>query len=148
MGNQKTAEDIINSFKNQSFMKFLGARISVDKPGKCKIFLKQSENLTQQHGLFHGGVISALADNSAAFAATTLMEKNKEPLTVEFKVNFINIADGFELWAEGEVLSAGTRIYHAESKIYTNSNGNAKLCAVALATIKATSRVEEIPLES
>ena len=141
---RKTAEDIVNSFNNQKFMKFLNAEISVKEPGKCQISIQQGENLTQQHGLFHGGVISTLADNSAAFAATSLMEKNREPLTIECKVNFIDIADGETLWADGEVLSAGKRIFHAESKVYTSVAGVVKLCAVALVTIKSTLRVEEL----
>ena len=141
---RKTPEDIINSFNNQKFMKFLNAAVSVKEPGKCQISIQQGENLTQQHGLFHGGVISTLADNSAAFAATSLMEKDREPLTIEYKVNFINIADGDSLWAKGEVLSAGKRIFHAESKVYTSLKGKVKLCAVALVTIKSTLRVEEL----
>ena len=142
---KKSQDDIVDSFNNQKFMKYLNAKVSAKEPGICKISIEHGENLTQQHGLFHGGVISTLADNSAAFAATSLMEKNREPLTVECKVNFISIADGETLWAEGRVLSAGKRIFHAESKVYVISKGTEKLCAVALVTIKSTLRVEEMP---
>ena len=142
---KKSVQDIINAFNNQKFMKFLNAEISIDQPGLCKISIEHGQELTQQHGLFHGGVISTLADNSAAFAATSLMEKKREPLTIECKVNFINIADGSRLWAIGKVLSAGKRIFHAQAKVFTNSNDGSKLCAVALVTIKSTLRVEEIP---
>jgi len=143
---KKTPKDIINSFNNQKFMKFLNAEVFVKEPGTCQISIQQGENLTQQHGLFHGGVISTLADNSAAFAATSLMEKDREPLTIECKVNFIDIADGEKIWAEGKVLSAGKTIYHAESRVYTGLEDEVKLCAVALVTIKSTLRVEELSL--
>ena len=141
---KKSFQDIINAFNKQKFMKFLNAQISINEPGLCKISIEHGEDLTQQHGLFHGGVISTLADNSAAFAATSLMEKNREPLTIEYKVNFIEIADGSRIWAEGKVLSAGKRIFHAEAKVFTNSKDGSKLCAMALLTIKSTLRVEEI----
>ena len=141
---KKSLEDIVRSFNNQKFMQFLNAKVFVEKPGECKISIEHGETLTQQHGLFHGGVISTLADNSAAFAATSLMEKDREPLTIECKVNFINVADGDSLWAEGRVLFAGSRIFHAESKVYTLSEEVVKLCAVALVTVKSTRRVSEL----
>ena len=143
---KKSVQDIINAFNNQKFMKFINAEISINEPGLCEISIERGEELTQQHGLFHGGVISTLADNSAAFAATSLMEKKREPLTIECKVNFIDIADGEKIWAEGKVLSAGKTIYHAESRVYTRLEDEVKLCAVALVTIKSTLRVEELSL--
>ena len=49
----------------------------------------------------------------------TLMDREKEPLTIEFKINFLNIADGEKLVAEAEILKAGRSIFHGESKVYT-----------------------------
>ena len=60
---KKSVQDIINAFNNQKFMKFLNAEISINEPGLCEISIEHGEELTQQHGLFHGGVISTLADN-------------------------------------------------------------------------------------
>ena len=90
------------------------------------------------------GVRTKLFIQIQMFAATSLMEKKREPLTIECKVNFINIADGTRLWAIGKVLSAGKRIFHAEARVFTNSDDGSKLCAVALLTIKSTLKVEEI----
>ena len=101
------------------------------------------KNITQQHGLFHGGISGAIADNAAGFAAMTLMGKEKEPLTIEFKINFLNIADGERLIAEAVILQGGRSIFHGESKVYTIKNENKILTASALVTIKATSKVSE-----
>jgi len=81
-----------NSFIAQPFMKFIGASITMLNEGSCHIAVPFNNNLTQQHGLFQGGLLSTLADNSAGFAACSQMETDVEPLSVEFKINFINKA--------------------------------------------------------
>ena len=70
------------------------------------------------------------------------MDRDKEPLTIEFKINFLNIADGEKLVAEAEILQAGRSIFHGESKIYDKEKKRI-LTATALVTIKATSKVSE-----
>ena len=73
----------------------------------------------------------------------TLMDKEKEPLTIEFKINFLNIADGEKLVAEAKILQGGRSIFHGESKVYTIKKKEKLLTATALVTIKATSKVSE-----
>ena len=73
----------------------------------------------------------------------TLMDKEKEPLTIEFKINFLNIADGEKLVAEAKILRGGRSIFHGESKVYTIKKKEKILTATALVTIKATSKVSE-----
>ena len=82
------------SFLNQPLMPHIGAILSEISCGRAAIEVLYHKNITQQHGLFHGGVSGAIADNAAGFAAMTLMDREKEPLTIEFKINFLNIADG------------------------------------------------------
>ena len=101
------------------------------------------KDITQQHGLFHGGISGAIADNAAGFAAMTLMDREKEPLTIEFKINFLNIAHGETLTAEAVILQGGRSIFHGESKVYTIKEKSKNLVATALITIKATSKVSE-----
>ena len=73
----------------------------------------------------------------------TLMDREKEPLTIEFKINFLNIANGERLIAEAVILQGGRSIFHGESKVYTINEKNKILVATALVTIKATSKVSE-----
>ena len=124
-------------------MPYLGAKLSAISPGKAQIEVAYKKDITQQHGLFHGGVSGAIADNAAGFAAMTLMDREKEPLTIEFKINFLNIANGERLVAEAVILQGGRSIFHGESKVYTIEEKNKVLVATALVTIKATSKVSE-----
>ena len=73
----------------------------------------------------------------------TLMGKEKEPLTVEFKINFLNIANGEKLIAEAVILQGGRSIFHGESRVYTIKASKKILTASALVTIKATTKVSE-----
>ena len=78
----------------------------------------------------------------------TLMDIEKEPLTIEFKINFLNIAFGEKLFSEAIILQAGHSIFHAESKVFSIKDNKKILTATALVTIKATSKVSEIKLQS
>ena len=141
--NVRTEKELRASFLNQPLMPYIGAKLSAISSGKAQIEVAYKKNITQQHGLFHGGVSGAIADNAAGFAAMTLMNREKEPLTIEFKINFLNIADGERLTAEAVILQGGRTIFHGESKVYTIKEKNKILVATALVTIKATSKVSE-----
>ena len=117
--NVRTEKELRASFLNQPLMPYMGAKLSAISPGKAQIDVAYKKNITQQHGLFHGGVSGAIADNAAGFAAMTLMDREKEPLTIEFKINFLNIANGKSLIAEAVILHGGRSIFHGESKVYT-----------------------------
>ena len=41
------------------------------------------EALTQQHGLFHGGVVASLVDVACGYAALSVMPADREVLTVD-----------------------------------------------------------------
>lgn len=141
--NVRTEKELRASFLNQPLMPYIGAKLSAISSGKAQIEVAYKKNITQQHGLFHGGVSGAIADNAAGFAAMTLMNREKEPLTIEFKINFLNIAHGERLTADAVILQGGRTIFHGESKVYTIKEKNKILVATALVTIKATSKVSE-----
>ena len=53
---------IRDSFDRQGFMRTLGAVLELVESGTVTITCAFDEALTQQHGLFHGGVVANLAD--------------------------------------------------------------------------------------
>lgn len=56
---------VADSFNRQKFMSFIGAELKEVSAGYCEIHLDYNPNLTQQHGFFHAGIISTIADNTA-----------------------------------------------------------------------------------
>ncbi len=121
----------------------LGARLGQLEPGKCEIVLPFKKAFTQQHGFFHGGVIATLADNSAGFAAYSLMEDGYQPLTIEFKLNLLTPGIGKLLISRAKVIKPGNRIFHCQANIFCVDDNQEQLISISLATIKSSKSVIE-----
>jgi uncharacterized protein (TIGR00369 family) len=109
---------IRDSFNRQGFMRTLGAVLESVESGTVTITCGFGDGLTQQHGLFHGGVVASLADVACGYAALSVMPADREVLTVEFKVHFLKPAktDGFI--AVGQVVQAGRTLTVCEGSVF------------------------------
>ncbi|WP_232729143.1 PaaI family thioesterase [Ulvibacter sp. MAR_2010_11] len=116
-------------------MKHIGAELIAVRPGYCEIKLPYAEELTQQHGFFHAGVVATIADNASGYAAFTLMEASSSILTVEFKINLIAPGQGDFLLAKAEVLHRGRTITLCNTRVFSVTNGTEKLSAVVQASL-------------
>ena len=96
-----------DSFARQAAMRLIGARLTTVEPGRCVIELPVRDDLTQQHGFVHGGVVGMIADSAGGYAAFTLMPADASVLTVEYKINMLAPAAGDLLIATGEILKPG-----------------------------------------
>jgi uncharacterized protein (TIGR00369 family) len=121
-------------------MKTLNAKLSAVKQGCVNIECPFSEKLTQHHGFFHAGVITSLADNACGFAALTMMPKNMEVVTVEFKINFLKPAKTNMLIATGKVIRSGRTLTVCEGSVYDETGE--VLIAVMTATMMAVNYEE------
>jgi uncharacterized protein (TIGR00369 family) len=95
------------SFARQNAMGLIGARMTRVEPGRVEIELPVRDDLGQQHGFVHGGIVGMIADSAGGYAAFTLMPADASVLTVEYKVNMLAPAEGDLLIARGEVLKPG-----------------------------------------
>ncbi len=116
-------------------MEFIGATIADLQPGYCEIHLPYREDLSQQHGYFHGGIIGTLADDSAGYASFTLMAASDSILTVEYKMNILAPGDGEKLIARARVIKPGRSLTVTQSEVFVVKDGSEKLCATALTTM-------------
>ena len=87
------------SFARQGAMAHLGASLDVVLPGHVEISLPFRAQLSQQHGFFHAGVTSTIADSAGGYAGFTLFPADASVLTVEFKINLLAPARGDRLTA-------------------------------------------------
>ena len=95
------------SFARQRAMALIGAQMTAVAPGQVEIELPVREDLGQQHGFVHGGIVGMIADSAGGYAAFTLMPADASVLTVEYKLNMLAPAEGERLVARGEVLKPG-----------------------------------------
>jgi len=98
---------ITASFERQGLMRHLGARLTQVTSGRVHIELPHRPEVTQQHGYFHAGATSTIADSAGGYAALTLFPDDAEVLTVEYKLNLIAPGEGDYLEAVGTVLKSG-----------------------------------------
>ena len=105
------------SFYKQGFMKTLGAKLVFIEKGIVKLECDFSEKLTQQHGYFHAGVLTSLADVACGYAAHSMMPEGSDVLSVEFKANFIRAAKADKIIAIGKVVKSGKTLTFCEAKV-------------------------------
>jgi uncharacterized protein (TIGR00369 family) len=123
------------SFARQGIMHTLNARMMDVKPGLVRIEVDFHEGLSQQHGFFHAGVTSTLADSAGGYAAQTLYPAEVTVLTTEFKLNLLAPADGKRLIATGRVIKPGRTLTVTDMEVAVIKNGHERLCAKGLQTI-------------
>ena len=90
------------SFGRQKAMALIGASLATVAPGAVEITLPFRDDLTQQKGFVHGGIIGMIADTACGYAAYSLMPADCSLVTVEYKMNLLAPATR-SLVARGEV---------------------------------------------
>lgn len=123
------------SFGRQPIMKLIGANLRRVEPGAIDIELPYREDLTQQNGYLHAGILTTVADSACGYAAYTLMPAGSDVLSVEFKVNLLRPAMGELFMAEARVVKAGKTLTVARCDVYGWTAGEAKMVATLLATL-------------
>jgi len=126
---------IEESFARQKLMVAYGAQISVEGPGLVTVRVSAKDFLLRTSGIFHGGVIAATADTAAGYAAVSCVPVDVSFLTVEFKINFLNKANGDELIAKGLVLKNGRTLTVVSVDVFVRAENIEKKIAVALVTL-------------
>lgn len=116
-------------------MTTLGARLADVAPGAVEIRVPFRDDLTQQHGFLHAGVVSAAMDSACGYAALSLMPEGVGVLTVEFKTNLMAPARGTELVTRGRTLRAGRTISVCQGEAIMIADGGETVVATMLATI-------------
>jgi uncharacterized protein (TIGR00369 family) len=123
------------SFDRQGLMRHLGARIAHIAPGRVHIVLPSRPEVTQQHGYFHAGATSAIADSAGGYAAFTLFPENTAVLTVEYKLNLLVPAVGDHIEAVGTVLKPGRTLTVCRLEVFGVQGSQRSLVAAGQQTL-------------
>ena len=111
------ASRIRASFGRQKAMALIGATLTVVEAGHVEVALPWRDDLTQQKGFVHGGIIGMIADSAAGYAAYSLMPPSASLVTVEYKMNILAPARG-SLVARGTVVKSGRTLTVARAEVY------------------------------
>ena len=130
------AAAIKSTLENQGFTKLVGAEVVSVEPGVVVMAVNRRQEVLQQNGLFHGGVLAYLIDNATTAAAGTLIDRAKRSvITAEYKINLVAPSTGDRLTCRAEVVKGGRTLTVVDAKVFCRIDGAEKLVAVALATI-------------
>jgi uncharacterized protein (TIGR00369 family) len=123
------------SFARQGVMAFIGATLERVAPGQVEIALPFRQELSQQHGFFHAGIVATIADSAGGYAAFSLFPAEAGVLTVEFKINLLAAADGERIVAAGEVVRSGRTITVSRFDVHVEKGGRRTHCATGMQTL-------------
>jgi uncharacterized protein (TIGR00369 family) len=124
-----------SSFAKQAVMNLIGAELVKVLPGKVEILLPFRNDLTQQHGFLHAGIITTLVDSACGYAALSLMPAGASVLTVEFKVNLLAPAKGERFVARGKVVKPGRTITVCAGEVFALGSEDPKSVSTMTATM-------------
>ncbi len=128
-------ERVRTSFARQQLMHTIGARLTSVTPGSVEIEMAYREDLTQQQGFIHGGIVASILDTACGYAAFSLMPEDAAVLSIEFKVNLLAPAQGELIKVKAEVKRAGQNITVCTADAWAIDAGQSKVIATMLATI-------------
>ncbi len=117
----ETARQVLDA---QPFSRLLGTRITAFGDGAATLELDLDDDLRQQDGIVHGGVLAYLADNAMTFAAGSVL--GAIVLTAAVSVEYVAPARCGPLVARAAVEHATLR--HAVCRVAVTADG--VTCAV------------------
>lgn len=124
-------------FDGQPAMHTLGIVIVRLAPGEVELAMLHSPALTQQNGFVHAGIITAGLDNACGVAAFTLMPREADILTVEFKTTLLAPARGNRFVFKAEVVKPGRTLTFCEARAFAEHEGKTTLIATMSGTLMA-----------
>ncbi len=132
-----TEARIRESFGKQQLMATIGAEVSRVGEGVVELTLPYRQDLTQQHGYLHAGIVTTLLDTACGYAALSAMPPGKEVVSVEFKVNLLSPAVGDRFRAVGVARKSGRTLTVTTGELYALSSTGEKLVALLQGTMFA-----------
>lgn len=117
----------------QPFSRLINARLTRFDAGGSELRIEVVDELKQQHGFVHGGVVSYAADNALTYAGGAAL--GTAVVTSEYKINYVRPAIGQEIVARASAVHAGKSQAVCRCDVYVVNDGQETLCAIAQGTI-------------
>ena len=113
------------------FAQLLGIELDDIGPGTATLSLLVRKELTQNHGVVHGGAIASLIDTATAFAIISVLAPKERVTTVDLTISYLRPLTGGRVKAIAKVLRAGRRLFVVSADIFDKDG---KLTTTALST--------------
>lgn len=125
----------------QPFSVLVGAELTGFSEGSAELKVPIREDLKQQHGFLHGGVISYAADNALTYVGGSVL--GPAVVTSEYKINYLRPVVGEYIVARAIVIYAGKNQAVCRCDIFVVGDGKESLCATAQGTISTIGKAQK-----
>lgn len=120
--------------KTNHFIQHMGLVLEDVDVGTAEMSIAVEEHHLQQNGFLHGGVTATLCDVTTGIAAYTTVSKDKNVVTADLKVSYLNPSISKRVKAVGKVRKAGNFLIYCDCDVFdVHSNGEQVLIATATA---------------
>jgi len=113
------------------FARLLGIELDEVSSGTATLGLTIRKQLTQNHGVVHGGAIASLIDTATAFAIISLLTPRERVTTVDLTISYLRPLTEGRVTAVARVLRAGKRLFVVSAEVLDKDG---KLATTALST--------------
>lgn len=113
------------------YAKLLGIKLAQIDPGTATLKMPVRKQLTQNHGVVHGGAMASLIDSATAFAIISLLESHEKVTTVDLTISYLRPVTKGNLHCAAKVVRSGRRLLVVSAEVFDDSQ---KLVATALST--------------
>ncbi len=117
----------------QPFSVLIGAELTGFSVGRAELKVPIKQELKQQHGFLHGGVVSYAADNALTYVGGSVL--GPSVVTSEFKINYVRPAIGDYIVARASAIYIGKNQAVCRCDVYAVKDAKENLCATAQGTI-------------
>jgi uncharacterized protein (TIGR00369 family) len=122
---------IHEAFASVPYAKLLGLELGEMKPGEASLHLEVRDELRQNQGVVHGGVVASLIDTASAFAVVTQLDADERVTTTDLTIHYLRPATAGRLSATARTVRAGRRLFVLSVEVMDDQQ---KLVATALTT--------------
>jgi uncharacterized protein (TIGR00369 family) len=113
------------------FAQLLGIELDGIGSGTATLGLTVSKQLTQNHGVVHGGAIASLIDTATAFAILSLLSPEERVTTVDLTISYLRPVKVGRISATANVVRSGRRLFVVRAEAFDDDRN---LTATALST--------------
>lgn len=113
------------------FAKLIGIELEEIDAGVATLSLPVRDDLKQNHGVVHGGVIASLIDTATAFAIISLLPADEQATTADLTVSYLRPLTSGRARCTATVRRAGRRLIVVSADLWNEAG---TLAATALTT--------------
>jgi uncharacterized protein (TIGR00369 family) len=113
------------------YAELLGIELVHVGRGIATLGIPVRKELTQNHGVVHGGAVASLIDSAMAFAIIPLLAPKERVTTVDLTISYLRSVTKGRMISTAKVVRAGRRLIVVSAEVFDNDG---TLTATALST--------------